>query len=294
MTRACVTQTRSWTYSPAGFLFSSTLPETGTTTYTYNSQSLLASKTDAKLLRIEYSHDAYNRLTEIRRFDSSGVEQTAQRTNLEYDTAVNGSYPNHTIQNFTGQHLTYEYDALARPNKLTLNEQTVLAGQLQYNTRGQLTRQTQAMGADIEYISSPTANEGRLWKRKHHPTADEIEYQYDDLGRLTSAATTGAGGWGQSFTYDGFSHLTQQTVTKGSAPAMSLLIDPSTNRVAGQVYDANSNSLGAPNEPHLAQHIENRLVYFPSPATASPPTRAKNANPSFTASTASRRPDILQ
>ena len=42
---------------------------------------------------------------------------------------------------------------------------------------------------------------------------------HDQLGRLISAATEGAGGWGLALNHDGFGNLTQQSVTKGSSPA---------------------------------------------------------------------------
>jgi len=54
-----------------------------------------------------------------------------------------------------------------------------------------------------EYRYNATCNDGRLWQRKDYVTGEEVEYQYDQLGRLTSAATTGPE-WGLSFTYDGF------------------------------------------------------------------------------------------
>ncbi len=92
MTRNGVTQTRTWTYDPATLrLASVTLPETGATSFTYNSQGLVASKTDAKLQRVDYLRDSFNRVTEIRRFHASGVEQGAQRTTFTYDLGTNGA-----------------------------------------------------------------------------------------------------------------------------------------------------------------------------------------------------------
>lgn len=60
----------------------------------------------------------------------------------------------------------------------------------QYNERGQLTRQT-SLGMDLEYRFSSTANDARLWQRKDHVSGEEVTYQYDQLGRLIAAATTG-------------------------------------------------------------------------------------------------------
>ena len=48
-----------------GFLLSAINPENGTVTYTYNSNGLVASKTDAKGQAFTYSYDSYNRLYQI-------------------------------------------------------------------------------------------------------------------------------------------------------------------------------------------------------------------------------------
>src|ERR1019366_8724030 len=48
--------------------------------------------------------------------------------------------------------------------------------------------------------------------------------------------------WGQSYSYDGFSNLTAQTVTAGSAPAYQVTVDGATNHVGGE--DVNGNAGG--------------------------------------------------
>ena len=105
----------------------------------------------------------------------------------------------------------------------------------QYNAMQQLTRLTVVGGGstkvDYEYRFSATQNNDRITQRKDWLSGEEIEYQYDSLNRLVSAATTGSGGWGQSFGYDGFGSLLSQTVTKGSAPTLSVSVDPATNRI---------------------------------------------------------------
>lgn len=69
-----------------------------------------------------------------------------------------------------------------------------------------------------------------------------VQYQYDMLGRLSSAATTGPE-YGLTFAYDGFGNKTGQNVTKGSAPPHGFTIDGNTNRItnAGFVYDTAGN-----------------------------------------------------
>ena len=63
-----------------------------------------------------------------------------------------------------------------------------------------------------------------------------MNYTYDSLNRLLTAATTGPD-WGLSFAYDGFGNKTGQTVTKGTGPALNIGADPATNRVGST--DAN-------------------------------------------------------
>jgi YD repeat-containing protein len=84
MPRNGYTQTRTFNYNVNGtvvtaFLQSATNPETGTVSYTYNSNNTLASKTDAKNQTFTYAYDTYNRLTTI------SVNSTLLRTFI-YDT----------------------------------------------------------------------------------------------------------------------------------------------------------------------------------------------------------------
>jgi hypothetical protein len=47
--------------------------------------------------------------------------------------------------------------------------------------------------------------------------------------------------WGQSYTYDGFGNLTDQSVIKGSASTMHVTYNAANNRQTGDVADANGN-----------------------------------------------------
>jgi RHS repeat-associated protein len=91
-------------------------------------------------------------------------------------------------------------------------------------------------------------------------SGEEVNYQYDLLGRLTSAVTTGPE-WGNGFVYDGFGNLLQKNVTKGSAPALSIQVDGATNRRVGVSYDANGNEGSGPYD------VENRLLQIRSGTT---------------------------
>jgi YD repeat-containing protein len=72
-------------------------------------------------------------------------------------------------------------------------------------------------------------------------SGEQITYAYDALNRLISAVTSdnpNVTQWGQGFSYDGFGNLTAKTVIKGSAPRLSVYVDPATNHVSGYSYDA--------------------------------------------------------
>jgi YD repeat-containing protein len=86
-----------------------------------------------------------------------------------------------------------------------------------YNSIGQMT-QLQSGGLNIQYNYSATQNNGKITSQYDAISGEHIVYTYDSLNRLASA--TGSG-WGQSYTYDGFGNLTNQTVTSGTAPALS-------------------------------------------------------------------------
>jgi RHS repeat-associated protein len=198
---------------------------------------------------------------------------------------VSVAYPN------SGPTFTYTYDSMGRPIKLTDNQAEPVdwakdvvynaAGQMtqvkqfnpssggwrtetrQYNVLQQMTRLTVASSStllDYEYRFSDTQNNGRITQRKEWVSGEEVSYQYDALNRLISAATTGPE-WGQSFGYDGFGNLLSQTVTKGSAPTLSVNVNPATNRITtgGYGYDANGNLTSMPMLT-MSYNVENRLV----------------------------------
>ncbi|MBY0505371.1 MAG: RHS repeat-associated core domain-containing protein [Bryobacteraceae bacterium] len=133
----------------------------------------------------------------------------------------------------------------------------------QYNALGQLTRLTVPGQLDLEYCFSATANDGRATSQKNYISGEELEYQYDSLGRLTKAETTANSGaapqWGLSWTYDGFGNRLQQNAVKGTVPTASLLVDPTNNRVQSHTYDANGNTTNAPGPGAMTYDVLNRL-----------------------------------
>ncbi len=129
----------------------------------------------------------------------------------------------------------------------------------QYNSLGQMTRLTIPGQIDREYRFSATANDGKATSQKDYVTGEELEYQYDSLGRLANAETTGAGGWGMSFVYDGWGNRLQQNVVKGSVPTQSILVDPATNRIQSHSYDSNGNTTNPPAQGAMTFDVMDRL-----------------------------------
>jgi len=120
--------------------------------------------------------------------------------------------------------------------------------------RGQLTRLA-ASGNGLG-----TNDDGRITQMEDWVAGEEVNYQYDSLGRLTLAQTTGPQ-WGQSFSYDGFGNLTAEVATKGTAPTVYNNYDPATNRLlgSGYTYDANGNLTAMPGLS-MTYNVENRLT----------------------------------
>ncbi|MGD0497692.1 MAG: RHS repeat-associated core domain-containing protein [Bryobacteraceae bacterium] len=106
----------------------------------------------------------------------------------------------------------------------------------------------------MQYIYTAGQNNGRIAESIDGISGEDVQYTYDSLQRLVLAATTGSGGWGDAYTYDGFGNLTAKTVTKGSAPAMTAVYDAATNWPVGGNYDANGNA------PIGTWSVENRLL----------------------------------
>ncbi len=133
-----------------------------------------------------------------------------------------------------------------------------------YNVSGQLTQMNWSQNSantpglwstptGIQYVYSPTQNNGQITQSVESISAQTVTYRYDALKRLISAAATATGAgspapWTQTFGYDGYGNLTSKTLngTTTSIPAKTL-IDPksgnqiATNQLANASYDFNGN-----------------------------------------------------
>jgi RHS repeat-associated protein len=135
-----------------------------------------------------------------------------------------------------------------------------------YNKRFQMTKQTVAGVMDLEY-TYPAPNAGQISKSKNSwpgQSVEEVDYQYDLLGRLTKAETIATGPqWGYQYTFDGFGNRESQQVTPGKPGTSSYLTyDRATNRIttAGFSYDANGNLTVVPGVGTITYDVENRVT----------------------------------
>jgi len=107
-----------------------------------------------------------------------------------------------------------------------------------YNTLLQMTRQTVSGQMDMQYVYTAGQNNGRVASTVDGVQNETVNYTYDAVNRLSSAASTG--GWNQTYTYDGFGNLTGKSAA-GAYPAWNVSVDPLTNHVVGMTYDGNGN-----------------------------------------------------
>src|SRR6266567_9438485 len=108
---------------------------------------------------------------------------------------------------------------------------------------------------DMRYIFAAGANNGRITQSTDTVSGETIQYTYDALNRLASAAPTGkTPPWSTTYSYDGFGNLTQKAST-GSAPSMGPITFDANNHRVGVSYDANGNTAGP------TYDVENRPIY---------------------------------
>ena len=230
-----------------------------------------------KRLRVTRGTQTFN-------LDSGYTYDTEGRmTAIQYPSSWNGS------SWVAGKNLGTTYDSMGRLQKLTdLTAQSDIisnatygpAGQLltmtagtyaginetrTYNSIGQLTQIRSCVNSygncpanlNVQYSYSTTQNNGKIASQQDLLSGEQVTYTYDSLNRLASA--TGSG-WGQSYAYDGFGNLTNQTVTSGTAPALNVTYDPATNRQTGECADANGNLNSYPcTNAAYTYDVENRI-----------------------------------
>jgi RHS repeat-associated protein len=250
MVRAGVTQTRTSTYSPTTlFLTSTTSPETGTssgngtTSYVYNADGTLHTRTDPKGQVTTYTYDNYQRVTQV----THGSDAT-QTYNYTYDTGTNG-YGRLTQVTWGGTcggfvavyTESYSYTVAGEVSGKTLSVakkasngncyQIPITGSFTYDNEGKTTGITYP-----EFVNGVTA--------------PAVSYSYDNMSRLTgvtdanealtagTCSWNGTSTWASGGTYNAAGQLTGvkrlQSVTYTACP-VSL-----TNNYFNQAWQYNA------------------------------------------------------
>jgi RHS repeat-associated protein len=187
----------------------------------------------------------------------------------------------------SGPNLGYAYDSMGRLNAMTdlgtstslisgtsydpANRILSISGSVynesrSYNVMGQLTGLTNN-SVSISYNYSSTQNNGKITGQTDAISGEQVVYTYDALNRLATAGATSSA-WGQSYTYDGFGNLTNQTVTAGTAPSLSVTYNASNNRqTTDTCTDANGNLNSMAACPYYSTtygyDVSNRIVSVP-------------------------------
>ena len=183
-----VAQNRYFTWSGSDML-SSTTPEAGTVTYTYDGNHHVRTRTDAESQQTQYTYDAYERLIEAQHFTATGFngalqQQTNQQVNYGYD--VNPLDP--------GDYL----NSWGRLTQVTFQEQTPngknFAYVYSYNQAGRVTANSLiASYGNILYTNLKATyawdNQGRMTNLTY-PSGTALAYQYDAMGRLSTMTSS--------------------------------------------------------------------------------------------------------
>jgi RHS repeat-associated protein len=122
-----------------------------------------------------------------------------------------------------------------------------------YNVLGQLTNVTvqlpyspYSVAENLTYTYPPNGtNNGKISSMYNAVSGETVTYAYDSLNRLLTANSNA--NWGQQYGFDGFGNLLSKTVTAGSGPSLSQVVNPANNQISGLYggYDANGNTADA-------------------------------------------------
>jgi RHS repeat-associated protein len=101
-----------------------------------------------------------------------------------------------------------------------------------------------------------TQNNGKITGQTDNISGEQVVYAYDALNRLASAGAT-SGTWGQSYSYDGFGDLQNQTVTAGTNNRQSTDCADANGNIFGNI--AGGGSCGSIS-PSYSYDVTNRIV----------------------------------
>ena len=188
-----VTQTRTFVYNTKGQLTSSTTPEKGTVTYAYQSDGLLASKTEntgsktanpIQTKTLFYFYDTHHRLIRIE--SPSGTVKTTFTYDTEWNYALNSTHTTGRMTSASNDGYTwhYSYDLMGRATKQTLETPVNGGGGTPLMLQSQYGFDNDGRMTDLYYPGG--VNEvGTL------AVGQRYQYAYDILSRVTGFSVYG-------------------------------------------------------------------------------------------------------
>jgi YD repeat-containing protein len=243
---------RSWTYDSKFLLESERHPESGTTTYQYDTAGVVSRKTDQKGTLFQYTYDGNDRLRQInagtevtsityepgsdnRQLTLVGTTQSSEflwdgagrlagrtdsidgrvfDTRYEYDANDDliGIY--YPAQaNTIRRRVGYAYDAEHRLTRIwNLLNDRSYASNFQYHPSGALTEYTAGNGVRSAFDYHPS----RYWLTSLTVRDWQLQYGYDAVGNV-EALTDSREGMSQTFTYDRLDRLQAAVGPYGAA-----------------------------------------------------------------------------
>ncbi len=201
MPRAGVNQKRYFLWTGSD-LTSTTNPENGTVTYTYDGAHHVLTRLDAKGQQTNYTYDIYGRLTLVQ-YLVSGTEDLTQRVTYYYDSTPGfetppfQNLPSGCCSNTAGRLAAVQFPN-SNPN-VTKDSYSVqqLLYLYSYNQAGRVTMQ------DLRLVTGWALMNGT-------PTDVYATYTWDNMGRMTGLNYP-LGGPQNIITYDAMSNLSSET-----------------------------------------------------------------------------------
>lgn len=230
-------QIRTFIFNSLGQLTSQTLPESGTTTYTYNADNLLLTKTDAR------------NITTTMTYHSTQVHQVGTRTYSNGNATVSFSYNTQgqraTMSDALGT-IAYTYDASTDRLIQEARTLTGIAGVFTtgyaYNLKGDLTQMTYPSGriVNFNYATGGGCCNPQLSSVVDQTTGTTINtgFSFNSAGEMV--ANTLGNNVAQAYTYNNRRQLTNISTGLGGTTLMSLTYDygtstTNTGRVLGRI-----------------------------------------------------------
>jgi RHS repeat-associated protein len=206
MQRGTVTQTRTFQWT-GNDLTSTTNPENGNVTYTYDGAHHVLSRTDAKNQQTQYTYDIYGRLWLVQHL-VSGTEDLTQRITYYYDSipGYNQQWPFQSLPSGCCSNTAGRLAAVQFPNSNSNDWRSGYDVQqlfylYSYNQAGRVTMQDlRLVGAQYSPASDFAAtyawnNMGRMTGLNYPLDGPQTVMSYDAMSNLSSATQSTCQSW---------------------------------------------------------------------------------------------------